>query len=370
MKKSIAIFSALLVLALPTLTMAETYCTAAQLHGQTEENWVQTYQASWRDVRIDTYIFTPDVQTMPVIKVAYNLNDIASSTSHYEVTRSKSGVLHIDIGNIDKQRPNGTFHSAQYFAPYSSASYAPGSSENVDSALQEAKNMLNDCQLSTELFDLSRPEEVAVWWIDDKKGNQVGDCEYSISLKQMINQIPILGHAFLGMPGSMRDGKGGEYFAEVGATMRYINNEQASFFGNILYETERIAEDIPLCDFDIIKSAIEQEIAAGHIREIYEVELGYVLYNVEGASKDPGTYWRKTAVYYAVPTWFVSCVYLNQAKKAWAPSDDSEQAIRSDAYSAVLLFDAQTGKMLPHKKSKHRGAADYRGIITWEDVGQ
>lgn len=370
MNKKAVLLISLLLWILPTLAMAEDYCTAAQLHEQTPEHWVQTYQTAWRDVEIDTHVFTPDVQTMPVITVAYDLNDMASSTGHYKVTRSKSGILHIDIGNIDKQRPNGVFHSAQYFAPYSSASYAPGSSADVDGALQEAENMLNDCQLSAELFDLARPEEVAVWWITDKKRNQIGDCEYSISLKQTINQIPVLGHAFLGMPGSMRNGKGGEYFAEVGATMRYMNNEQASFFGEILYETERIAEDIPLCSFDKIKSALEQEITGGHLRKIYEIELGYVLYNVEGASKDPGSYWRKTAAYYAVPTWFVSCVYLDQAKKAWTPSDDPEQASRSDVHSFVLLIDAQTGKMLPHKKSKQRGAADYRGIITWEDVEQ
>lgn len=368
MNKKAILLTALLLWLLPALAMAEDYCTAAQLHEQTQEHWTQTYQTAWRDVAIDTYVFTPNVQTMPVITVTYDLNDMASSTAHYEVTRSKSGILHIDIGNIDKQRPDGVFHSKQYFAPYSSVSYAPGSSEDVAAALREAENMLNDCQLSAELFDLARPEEVAVWWIADKKENQIGDCEYSISLKQTINQIPLLGHAFLGMPGSMRDGKGGEYFAEVGAIMRYMNNEQASFFGDILYETGRIAEDIPLCGFDKIKSALEQEINDGHLRQIYEIELGYVLYNVEGASRNPGTQWRKDAAYYAVPTWYVDCVYVDQAKKEWTPSDDPELASRSDVHNAVLLFDAQTGSMLPREKSKKRGAADYRGIITWEDV--
>jgi len=369
MNKKAALLTALLLWLLPALAMAEDYCTAAQLHEQTDEHWVQTYQTSWRTVEIDTHVFTPDVQTMPVITVAYDLNDMASSTGHYEVTRSKRGDMqYIDIGNIDQQRPDGVFHSKQYFAPYSSVSYAPGSSDDVAAALREAENMLKDCQLSADLFDLNRPAEVAVWWIEDEAGSQVGDCEYSIRLRQTLNRIPLLDHAFSGMPGSRREGKGGEYFAQMGASLRYMNHEQASFFGDILYETGRIAEDIPLCGFDKIKSALEQEINDGHLRMIYEIELGYVLYNVEGTSMDPGIHWRKDAAYYAVPTWYVDCVYVDQAKKAWAPSDDPELASRSDVHNTVLLFDAQTGSMLPREKSKKRGAADYRGIITWEDV--
>ena len=121
--------------------------------------------------------------------------------------------------------------------------------------------------------------------------------------------------------------------------------------------------------FSILESSSLSILQDSHCKlNIYEIKLGYVLYNVKGATQEPGTGWRKDAAFYAVPTWFVSCIYVNQGKKAWSPSTDIEQAKRSDIYQAIVLIDAQTGKMLPQEKSKHRGAADYRGILTWEDV--
>ena len=153
--------------------------------------------------------------------------------------------------------------------------------------------MLRDCWMPKGLFDLTCPAEVAVWWITDRQGKQVGGCEYYLTLRQQLCGIRLLGHAFLGMPGSMREGKVGEYSASVGATLRYISREHASLSGDTLYETGRVAQDMPLCGFGRVLAAMEREFMAGRLRRVDEAALGYVLYNVPGAAKDPGIFCRR-----------------------------------------------------------------------------
>ncbi|MDO5765823.1 MAG: hypothetical protein Q4P84_09010, partial [Elusimicrobiales bacterium] len=69
-------------------------------------------------------------------------------------------MLCIDIGSVDDQRPRGTFHSAQTYAPYDTATFAPGSREDVTAALLEAAAMLRDCGMPADMFDLTCPAEV------------------------------------------------------------------------------------------------------------------------------------------------------------------------------------------------------------------
>ena len=170
------------------------------------------------------------------------------------------------------------------------------------------------------------------------------------------------------MPGSMREGKNGEYFAEVGASLLYTDESNISFGGNVFYEEAQIDEDIPLCSFDKIKTTIEAKIYSGNLRQVYDVEFGYALFNVPGAAKDPNIPWRVSARYYAVPTWFVNCVYVNDGKTRWFPCELDENAARSDPHSTTLLINAQTGELYSRKKGNSYGAADYPGILTWEEV--
>ena len=273
MKRWLTLLPALL---LPLSAATEEYCAITQLRSQAPALWTQTCSPPWRD-----------------ITVGCDLGEAVSASGRWDVRRSPGGVLCIDIGSVDDQRPRGTFHSAQTCAPQDTASFAPGSGEDVTAALLEAGAMLRDCWMPKGLFDLTCPAEVAVWWITDRQGKQVGGCEYYLTLRQQLCGIRLLGHAFLGMPGSMREGKVGEYSASVGATLRYISREHASLSGDTLYETGRVAQDMPLCGFGRVLAAMEREFMAGRLRRVDEAALGYVLYNVPGAAKDPGIFCRR-----------------------------------------------------------------------------
>ena len=125
----------LLALLLPLGAAAEEYCTIAQLRSQAPARWTQTYATPWRDISVDAPMLLPQVDALPVITVAYDLNDAVSASGRWEVRRSPGGALSIDIGSVDDQRPRGTFHGTKYYAPYDTATFAPGSREGVTAAL-------------------------------------------------------------------------------------------------------------------------------------------------------------------------------------------------------------------------------------------
>ena len=135
--------------------------------------------------------------------------------------------------------------------------------------------------------------------------------------------------------------------------------------------TQTLAEDIPLLPFDTIIAAIEDEINAGHIRKIYEIEFGYVLYNEPGRflTSKPGKERRAefhTARYYLRPMWLVNCLYKDTAtdKLRSKPSDSDDERNTLDYYQ--LLIDAQTGEVV--KRSNAQDRCEYKGFISWEDV--
>ncbi len=54
------------------------------------------------------------------------------------------------------------------------------------------------------------------------------------------------------------------------------NPEHFSFSGNFLVaEKTRLAEDVPLASFDRIISAMEKEISAGRLRQVFDLNFGY-----------------------------------------------------------------------------------------------
>jgi hypothetical protein len=149
---------------------------------------------------------------------------------------------------------------------------------------------------------------------------------------------------------------------------------------------ETIATDVPLCSLDKVIAAIEPEIKAGHIRKIYELELGYVLYNEPGVyhdRKEPLVEGRNTQEemdaamaealvkhagyrYYARPMWQVNCLWVKSpsGKLRETASYTTDERNSLDYYQ--LLVDAQTGELIEESDAYDR--CEYKGFLSWEDV--
>ena len=129
---------------------------------------------------------------------------------------------------------------------------------------------------------------------------------------------------------------------------------------------ESVAEDVPLCDFSMIKSALEEEINAGYLRKVFDLEFGYALFN------DPETAHHKIGsedrIYYAVPVWHLNCLYVENPKHEL--HDGSEWGVNErsgkDYYS--ILYNAQTAKKIDRQNTR-KGSGNYQGFISWDDVG-
>lgn len=119
-------------------------------------------------------------------------------------------------------------------------------------------------------------------------------------------------------------------------------------------------------------TAVEKEINAGHIRKVYEIKLGYVLYNQPGVYREKGlspaesqAQWEKMA-YYAKPMWQVNCLYVKSASGSLRDVSSYTDDERNSLDYHQLLIDAQTGEMVVLGDEKDRN--EFKGFTSWDEV--
>ncbi len=139
-----------------------------------------------------------------------------------------------------------------------------------------------------------------------------------------------------------------------------------------LTHVELLAEDVPLCPFENVISALEMEIADGRLRKIYEIELGYVVYN------EPGLYHAaretveeidalyRNATFYVKPMWKVNCLYVSDPRSKLVETASYTDDERNSLDYRQLLVDAQTGELIEESVAKDR--AEFKGFLSWEDA--
>lgn len=112
----------------------------------------------------------------------------------------------------------------------------------------------------------------------------------------------------------------------------------------------------------------------GRLRKIYEIELGYVLYNEPNAyharhetEKETEALYRDVT-YYAKPMWKINCLYVSNPRAKLAETASYTDDERNSLDYLQLLVDAQTGELIGESSAKDR--AEFKGFLSWEDVKQ
>ena len=100
-----------------------------------------------------------------------------------------------------------------------------------------------------------------------------------------------------------------------------------------------IAEDVPLCSFDKVRHAVEEQILSGHIRRVYALRFGYCCYR----ASDGGNV--------LAPVWQIECDYAFDPAKAMEPDDSYPIAER--AHYSTMIVDAQTGEFVNPAEMKN-----------------
>ncbi len=354
-----------------TYMKAQAYYTIGELRESIPERWTQTYETKWRKVSIDVQPTLPQVDKLPILKVIpdfrpLDISGLGEGWSRWEVNdRATFAAFQNDLDQEERDA-KGETTTTNYYPPFDmSASYAQNNDLTLNDVLNHLMRIMDAMGEDQGQWQYDRPTRIFVnTTVSRTTGKPLLPGSYSVSLHQKLQGVPVLCHALNGVDSP----KDQEMWFHAGLTFQIRTPESVSLGGKEVTVKEVLADDVPLCDFSKVKSAIEEEIQAGHIRKIFDVELGYALYNEPGVSRKPGLEWLHTAMFYAVPVWQVNCYYVENGQKELRDYKDLDVPERAAMEYKTLIVNAQTGVAMDRSDNR-KGCGDYLGFISWEEVG-
>lgn len=190
---------------------------------------------------------------------------------------------------------------------------------------------------------------------------------YNLSIRQMMDGIPIytdIGSRLSLDLASDKGKKGVNSFWRKNVKIMRVRKNTFEFMNKSRFELNtvwlkrinKIEEDVPLQNVDIIINNLEKEIERGKIRRIYALKLGYCVYfSDEGEN-----------IYTIYPVWMCECDYTESAKEE-LKKFEQVQDDRKQYFYKQLVVNAQTGQIEPYLMKKQEPAYCPR-VITWEEV--
>lgn len=371
MKKIWMISLVLCLLLQPMVGNAQTYCTIGELQESVPERWTQTYETKWRTVDIDVQPTVPSVGAIPVFQIKPTNVELDISSlgegwvlEQYEDSFSvfRNGGGEQDTIHAEKKL-GGITTTTNYYPPFDmSKVYVENNDLTLGNAINHLKSILTAIDEDPEDWQCERPSRILCNKTAKKTGEILLPGNYYISLEQKIQGIPLLGHVIDGIENAYEN----EIGYRGGLLYQIRSSEEMNFTWNKVKTTNILSGDVPLSDFSLIKATIESGIQEGHIRKIFDIDLGYVLYNDPGISKMSVN--RETVTFYALPVWRVNCHYIESAKKEMRDYTGRDVPERSVIEYKPLFINAQTGKVIDRANNR-KGCGDYKGFISWDDVG-
>ncbi|MBQ8537387.1 MAG: hypothetical protein IJ461_08320 [Clostridia bacterium] len=389
MKKLLIVLLAGLMLC--TSACAQEWFSIEELRRQLPERWQETFKTKWREVAIDAAIRLPKVAQLPVALIAGGARepdltpeeagwatieyrgpyDLLLYSSSAEYPKKVAGK------RVTSPTAKGNWYSG--FAPENT--YVPGCDVTFGEIVEQIEKEIAKFGYDPQMFELEKPRRV---WAQHLyfQGTQEDALPGHIFLEARVKVagIPVMSHiqdAVISHYGSSRND---EFWLRPDCSACYDGyaGGLSHVYLTPLTVKETLAEDVPLCAFDKVLAQIEKEIEAGHIRKIYEIELGYVLYN------EPGVYRQKTggssplerkksaveqyqsARYYLKPMWQVNCLYVEKPTGKIRDVSDYTDDERNSIDYYQWLIDAQTGEWVEQTNAKDR--CEFKGFITWESA--
>ncbi len=359
----------LICLLLPSAGQADSMISLKQLNESPPGRWTQTYHTTWRDVSVDVLPYVPMTESFPILKMIpdFTVPDVSSLTGEW-TSRIPHGIafnISLNDYNRAEMEAKGNTQTLLYYPPFNfGKAYAEHNELTIGEAISFLKNIMNTVGHGEWRYDM--PKELQANLTTSKKNGEVLLPEgYTFFLLQEMGGIPILGHVLHGVddPGD----KAPRMHIEMVYKVRDF--KAIDIWGQMVRQTDMLEDDVPLLDFSLIQKSIEQQIMAGHIRKIFDVELGYALYNEPGATMTFGSAeWMKTAVFYGLPAWAVRCHYVNSPTKELRDYSGLDVHERSVMEYKTLFINAQTGKVIDRHDNR-REASDYPGFISWDEAG-
>lgn len=384
MKRILLFALCLLMLVSPVCLAEERYLSLSELREQTPARWTMTYETPWRSVAIDADILVPDGNALPVLLISGGATPPALTAEEagwdeieyrgpYDILMSNAipaypkGVNGVRVGRpVSKGVWYGRFASENRYVPLDDISFGE--------IVSRAKEKI--VQLGYDPNDFEIDDPVRLWTHHVYGSGTETDLlpgYLYMEARPKVMGIPVMSHIWQAVVSHHGTQRSDEFVLMPNADIGYDGylGDLSHVYLTPLTIRETLAEDIPLCPFEKVLSAVEKEIEAGHIRKVYELELGYVLYNEPGVyrtgSSEADAYAAyQAARYYAKPAWQVNCLYVESSngelRDTSSYTDDERNSI--DYYQ--LIIDAQTGELTQQSDAKDR--CEYKGFISWDEA--
>ncbi|MEG0863964.1 MAG: hypothetical protein RSI33_04520 [Clostridia bacterium] len=369
MKRLISIGMLIMIALLPLNSLAQqNYYSIQELQEQASECWTQTYQTKWRDITVDVQPVLPDAAQFPVLEVMIDFwqpdtTELGDGAIPYVADYGGFQVNQNEIRAAVSAITDG-----QTINPPYDMNHAYG--KNSKLTLGDIMNILQTIWVKlgqdAEDFDYDHPLRFSSnSCYDENSGKYLFSDVSIVKIRQKLDGIPLLGHISKGIH-KMKPQY--DFAAGYFGNFNFVVSSSDLFYivGSKMKIADTIAEDVPLCGFDKVKERLEKEITAGHIRKIFDVDLGYTLYNTPGMTNQSG--FQKTAVFYAIPAWQVNCLYVDSGKKEMRDYSGLDVEERNTQESKTLFVNAQTGEIIPNLDNGKDGLG-YQGYLSWEDAG-
>ena len=402
MKRFTAFLTVLMLLTVITSGMAEgEYLTIQQLREQTAERWTQIYTTKWRDVAIDAAIVVPDVEQVPVMLIAGGVKapvltaeetgwDQAEVRDNYSLILSNQSTEYpksVDGKRINQdQEARGTWSGN--IDP--NKAYVPMSEIPFGEICDLADEALLKLGYDPQEYTYRTPYHMwaqHMFYYGYKKDALPGSLFFQCY--QKLNGIPLLSHIQRAVIDHRNGESRADEYSEFPETHLGYSGYSEQLSHIFLWRGEPVevlAQDVPLCSFDKVMAVIEPEIAGGHIRKIFEIELGYVMFNepdayhqqkgdvVEGRNthEELGNQKlvrqaeRSAARYYVKPMWRVNCLWVDSANGSLRDISSYTDDERNTLDYCQLLIDAQTGELVVESQAYDR--CEFKGFISWDEV--
>ena len=375
--KSIIPYILFAILLCPTTGHAQEYYTLQEIREQAELGWHETYiDSQGRNIRIETDIEVFGEKTAPVLKVSVPQFVLDGERFEEETTWKDGKRIEIYRNNpADYVFP--IKQGEQSLIVYQSCRelidmhemYAKeyGTDLTMQEMVEHLGGILLKLGISAECYFYNQPIDFSVRCKVKKDTFELIEPGMFLAhFWQEMYGFPILAH----ISSAFEKSDWPYYTPQAVMTMRGLN--EYSIVLDMVKEEEKLVDDIPLCSFEKIQSAIESKIIQGHIRKVFDVRLGYVMFNDPECPEDIESVYDAT--YYLVPMWTVGCIYLDKPKKEYVVREKQDDELYVNEKNSIeyrtLFINAQTGELIDYyDKSKiGHGNADYQGFIEWETI--
>ena len=348
------LFALCVLMIVPTLALASgDMMSISELRQQVEamERWTQTYEAHGRTIEVDIPIYIPNEKELAVYDCsaytdyiknpnnedktnvyAYNEN-LKELVKEESDDKSENAIIEV-YGNGTELRimfnsPEELLeHNTRDYIKIKKSGYYPDKvnadviyAENSDLSLMEAEKYLEEI---VRFFIRDGYDGIDIDYIKiagrgrktrSYTDEELGECAdyypkgtYFFNYYQKLHHIPIMMTIIATLNNKQENGVYGDLFGFWGTTGGICQiMDRNSFWLTIKWmkiEKEH-EETVKLLPIEQIINAVEKEIKAGHVRNVYALKLGYIIYLND----------RSPETYTLYPMWVLDCDYVENKNK-------------------------------------------------------